>query len=89
MIYDLTGHGIGKSLHEDPIILNYKDRSIKTILKPGMTIAIEPIFAVGSHEIITLKDDWTIVTSDGSASIQEERTILITETGNEILTKTG
>ncbi|PKL36322.1 type I methionyl aminopeptidase [Candidatus Peregrinibacteria bacterium HGW-Peregrinibacteria-1] len=87
VIYDLTGHGLGKTLHEDPIIPNYKDTHYKAILKPGMTIAIEPIFSIGTHELITDTDGWTIKTKDGSCSVQEEHTILITETGNEILTE--
>lgn len=87
VIHDLTGHGIGRNLHEDPIILNYSDGNIGPVLKPGMTLAIEPIFSVGTHEMTTLSDHWTIVTKDHSLSIQEENTILITETGNEILTE--
>ncbi len=86
VIHDLTGHGIGKGLHEDPNVLNYWDGSKGPILKPGMTIAIEPIFSVGASEIVTLKDNWTIITKDRSCAVQEENTILITESGNEILT---
>lgn len=89
IIRDLTGHGIGRKLHEEPVVLNYKDSQKGPILKPGMTIAIEPIFAIGSGKMITLSDEWTIITKDHSPSIQIENTILITESGNEILTKTG
>ncbi len=89
IIRDLTGHGIGKTLHEEPIVLNYKDRDRGPILKPGMTIAIEPIFAAGTDKMTTLNDDWTIVTKDGSLAIQIENTVLITESGSEILTKIG
>lgn len=87
VIYDLTGHGIGTTLHEEPHVLNYYDGHPGPILKPGMTIAIEPIFAVGTSEIITQNDGWTIQTKDGSCSVQQENTILITEYGNEILTE--
>ncbi len=86
VIHDLTGHGVGRDLHEEPTIMNSWDGTKGPILKPGMTIAIEPIFSVGTSEIITLKDDWTIITKDRSCAVQEENTILITESGNEILT---
>lgn len=86
VIHDLTGHGVGRGLHEEPTILNYWDGSKGPTLKPGMTIAIEPIFSVSASEIITLKDDWTIITKDRSCAVQEENTILITDSGNEILT---
>ncbi|PIR55295.1 type I methionyl aminopeptidase [Candidatus Peregrinibacteria bacterium CG10_big_fil_rev_8_21_14_0_10_36_19] len=87
VIYDLTGHGIGRSLHEDPIVLNYYDGERGAQLKPGMTIAIEPIFAVSTHELKTLSDGWTIVTDDDSLAVQYENTVLITQTGAEILTE--
>lgn len=87
VIYDLTGHGIGTTLHEEPHVLNYYAGQPGPILKPGMTIAIEPIFAVGTSEIITQNDGWTIQTKDGSCSVQQENTILITDYGNEILTE--
>jgi len=86
VIHNLTGHGIGHTLHEDPMVLNYWDGSRGPILKPGMAIAIEPIFSVSTHEMVTLDDNWTIVTDDNSCSVQVENTILITENGNEILT---
>ena len=87
VIHDLTGHGIGRSLHEDPIVLNFDDGKPGPTLSPGMTIAIEPIFSAGTSEMKTLKDGWTIVTADGSPSVQIENTILITPTGNEVLTQ--
>jgi methionyl aminopeptidase len=87
IIHDLTGHGIGKSLHEDPLVLNFDDGTPGATLRPGMTIAVEPIFSSGSSEMKTLKDGWTIVTADGSPSVQVENTILITPTGNEVLTQ--
>jgi len=87
VVRDLTGHGVGKKLHEEPIILNFFDGDMGPFLKPGMTLAIEPIFSMGSSEIITLKDNWTITTDDNSCAIQVENTILITQDGNEILTE--
>lgn len=87
VIHDLTGHGIGRNLHEDPIVLNYWDGSKGPMIKPGMTLAIEPIFSIGTSEMITLNDNWTITTDDGSCSVQAENTILITKNGNEILTQ--
>lgn len=86
VIYDLTGHGIGHNLHEDPVILNYYDGNQGPVLKQGMTLAIEPIFSVGTNHLKTLKDKWTIVTADGSDAVQAENTILITQNGTEILT---
>lgn len=86
IIKDLTGHGIGKTLHEEPTILNYWDNQPGPILKPGMTLAIEPIFSAGTSKMKTLNDNWTIVTIDNSPAVQEEHSILITETSNEVLT---
>lgn len=87
VIYDLTGHGVGRKLHEDPIIANYFDGNKGPTLKAGMTIAIEPIFSSGTSKMKTLKDGWTIVTVDGSTAVQAENTLLITEKGCEILTE--
>ncbi|MBI5753800.1 type I methionyl aminopeptidase [Candidatus Peregrinibacteria bacterium] len=88
VIYDLTGHGVGCKLHEDPIIANYFNGNKGPTLKEGMTIAIEPIFSTGTSKMKTLKDGWTIVTVDGSTAVQAENTILITKNGNEVLTET-
>ncbi len=87
IIKDLTGHGIGKSVHEDPIILNYYIKGKSPILEPGMTLAIEPIFSTGTEKLKTLPDNWTLITADGSPSVQQENTILITQNGNKILTE--
>lgn len=86
VINDLTGHGVGKKLHEDPIIFNFFDKNANQVLKPGMTLAIEPIFSAGTSEMVTLEDGWTIVTKDGSCAIQVENTMLITDNGADILT---
>jgi len=86
IIRELTGHGVGRKLHEEPMINNFGKRGTGPTLKPGMTIAIEPIIAVGTRKTRTLSDNWTIVTEDDSLAIQVEHTVLITPTGNEILT---
>lgn len=86
VVRDLTGHGIGRSLHEKPVIYNFWPGNDGPTIEPGMTFAIEPIFAVGAGKMHTLADNWTIVTADGSPAVQQENTILITKTGNEILT---
>lgn len=85
VIQDLTGHGIGEGLHEPPYILNYGEAGKGFQLKAGMTIAIEPIICAGNGQIETLDDDWTIVTEDQSLAIQHEHTILVTQTGYEVL----
>jgi methionyl aminopeptidase len=86
IIKELTGHGIGTSLHEPPYVLNYGEPGEGEELVPGMCIAIEPIIAMGKPQIETLDDDWTIITRDGSLAIQHEHTMLITERGCEVLT---
>lgn len=86
VIAELTGHGIGESLHEQPYILNYGDAGTGTQLRAGMTVAIEPIICAGNGRIETLDDDWNIVTQDGSLAIQHEHTVLVTHKGYEVLT---
>lgn len=86
VVKELTGHGIGRQLHEDPHIVNYKENNPGPILKEGMTLAIEPIVAMGSGAIRTLTDNWTIVTQDGLPACQWEHTIVVTRTGCEIIT---
>ena len=83
----MTGHGIGKHLHEDPYIPNLSNHESEgIILKSGMTLAIEPMFSLGTKEVWLLPDEWGIVTQDGSMSAHFEHTILVTEDGYEILT---
>lgn len=86
VIPELTGHGIGEKLHEAPYIYNYGRPGKGMKLEAGMTIAIEPIMSMGNPAIETLDDNWTIVTQDGSLSIQHEHTVLVTEDGVEVLT---
>jgi len=87
VVRDFTGHGIGSQLHEDPQILNFGAPGRGITLRPGMTIAVEPMINAGKKEVKVLKDGWTTVTLDGSLSAHFEHTVLITETGYEILTK--
>lgn len=86
IVRDLVGHGIGKSLHEDPQVPNYKPKGRGTKLKPGMTLAIEPMVNLGTWQVYTLKDNWTFVTRDGLPSAHYENTIVITEAEPLILT---
>lgn len=87
VVRELVGHGIGKKLHEDPCVPNFRDEDPGPILQTGMTIAIEPIITMGDYDVKLLKDGWTYVTRDGSLAAQVEHTIAITEKGSEILTK--
>jgi methionyl aminopeptidase len=87
IVEDYTGHGVGQNLHEEPPVFNYRTREIpKVKLKPGMTLAIEPIINMGSKHTRTLRDRWTVVTMDRSLSAQFEHTVLVTKDGYEILT---
>jgi methionyl aminopeptidase len=86
VVKDLYGHGIGKDLHEDPLIPNFGKRGEGPELKPGMVLAIEPMVNAGGSGIKTLKDGWTVVTRDGRLSAHFEHTILITEGEPEVLT---
>lgn len=88
VVRDLYGHGIGRDLHEDPLIPNFGRPGEGPELKPGMVLAIEPMINVGGWEIVTLTDGWTVVTKDRSLSSHFEHTVLITEGEPEILTWT-
>jgi len=87
IVRDLSGHGIGRSLHEDPQILNYYDGQRGVKLKSRMTLAIEPMINAGSYEVSTLDDGWTVVTRDGGLSAHFEHTVALTDNGAEILTR--
>jgi len=87
IVRELVGHGVGHQLHEAPEIPNYGRAGTGPLLKAGMTIAIEPITTLGSHKIFSAHDGWTLLTVDGSRSAQFEHTVLVTETGCEILTQ--
>lgn len=85
IVKDLVGHGVGRKLHEDPQIPNYRQNRRGIRLKAGMTLAIEPMINAGGYEVVWLDDDWTVVTQDGSLSAHYENTVLITEGEPEIL----
>lgn len=87
VIKEYTGHGIGTEMHQLPIIPHYYDPDHNAVIKPGMMFTIEPIIVKGDPSVSLLPDDWTSVTIDKSWSAQFEHTILITNNGNEILTK--
>ena len=82
---DLVGHGIGQQLHEGPEIPNFAQRRRGIKLKPGMTLAIEPMINAGTPDVRWLSDEWTVVTEDGKLSAHYENTVLITEDEPEIL----
>lgn len=86
VVRDFVGHGIGKSLHEDPQVPNYGTSGKGIKLKPGMVLAIEPMINEKAHEVMVLDDKWTVVTCDGGLSAHFEHTVAITENGPEILT---
>lgn len=86
VVRELVGHGIGREMHEDPQIPNFRPKLRRGIrLRPGMTLAIEPMVNAGGYEVWMLEDDWTIVTQDGMKSAHYENTVLITEGDPEIL----
>lgn len=87
VVRDLFGHGIGRSLHEDPLIPNFGMMGQGAELRPGMTLAIEPMVNAGGSQVRTLSDGWTVVTADNSLSVHFEHTVLITENDPEVLTK--
>lgn len=86
IVRDLVGHGVGHHLHEDPNVPNYGRANTGPWLQAGMTIAIEPMATLGGDNVYVADDGWTILTADDSWSAHFEHTILITETGAEILT---
>jgi len=86
VVREFVGHGVGRSMHEEPQIPNFVDRKMDQKLKAGMTIAIEPMVNAGSADVKILKDGWTVVTRDGSISAHFEHTVLVTEGEPEILT---
>jgi len=87
VVRDFVGHGIGRSLHEDPQIPNYGFAGKGVLLKPGMVLAIEPMINEKSYEVKVLNDNWTVVTCDGGLSAHFEHTVAVTENGPEILTR--
>jgi methionyl aminopeptidase len=86
IVREYCGHGIGRSFHEDPQVLHYGQRGTGLELKAGMTLTVEPMVNAGKRQVRLLPDGWTVVTKDHSLSAQWEHTVLITETGHEVLT---
>ncbi len=87
VVREFVGHGIGKSMHEDPQVPNYGDPGKGPRLKAGMVLAIEPMINMGSAEVKVLEDGWTAITIDGSVSAHFEHTVAITKAGPVILTQ--
>lgn len=86
IVRELTGHGIGKQLHEDPYIPNYGIKGKGVRLQNGMALAIEPMINMGARDVWCLEDGWTVTTRDGLPSAHYENTVVITQNGPEILT---
>ena len=87
IVEDFTGHGVGRNLHEEPAVFNFRTHEMPNVkLRTGMTLAIEPILNAGSPHTQTLADRWTVITVDRALSAQFEHTVLVTEEGYEILT---
>lgn len=86
VVREFIGHGIGRSLHEDPPVPNYGEPGTGTRLRPGMTLAIEPMINAGGAAVRVLEDRWTAVTTDGSLSAHFEHTVVVTDGDPEILT---
>lgn len=87
VVKELTGHGIGSKLHEDPDVPNYGKKGTGPLLKEGMVIAVEPMLNLGTADIYILDDNWTIVTGDDKPSAHFEHTVLVTKDGYTILTE--
>lgn len=87
VVREYCGHGIGKGFHEDPQVLHYGKAGTGVILEPGMIFTIEPMINAGKRHVKLLSDNWTVVTKDHSPSAQWEHTILVTDTGHEVLTQ--
>jgi methionyl aminopeptidase len=86
IVRQYVGHGIGTSMHEDPQVPNFRSAAKGMQIVPGICLAIEPMLTLGSHEVETRPDGWTVVTRDGSLAAHFEHTIAITERGPQILT---
>ncbi|WP_025725592.1 type I methionyl aminopeptidase [Acholeplasma granularum] len=87
IVEEFTGHGIGRSLHEEPAIPNYGVENNNVTLKEGMTFCVEPMVNIGTKRVRILKDNWTTVTQDKSYSAHFEHTVVVTKDGYEVLTK--
>jgi methionyl aminopeptidase len=86
VVRDYAGHGVGRKIHEDPSVPNYGRPGSGSLLRRGMTFALEPMLTLGAHETRLLRDNWTVVTRDGSPAAHYEHTVAITDDGPLILT---
>ena len=86
IVKEFVGHGVGRSLHEEPQIPNFGKRGTGPVLKPGMTLAIEPMINIGKSKVRVLEDKWTVVAADGLPSAHFEHTVLVTNDAPEVLT---
>jgi len=87
VVRSLVGHGVGRSMHEDPQIPNFGTPGRGPVLQPGMTLAIEPMITAGSPDVYLHEDEWSISTEDGSLAAHFEHTVAVTENGPRILTR--
>ena len=87
IVRDYCGHGIGRQFHEEPQVLHYGTPNTGLELQTGMIFTIEPMLNIGKRDVKLLQDDWTVVTKDKSLSAQWEHTILVTESGFDVLTQ--
>ncbi len=87
VVRELTGHGVGRNLHEEPVIPNFVGSGVDAVLQSGMVLAIEPMVNIGGHEVVTAENGWTILSKDGSLSCHYEDTIAILDKGNINLTR--
>jgi methionyl aminopeptidase len=87
VVHDFAGHGIGRSMHEDPEILNYGQPGHGPVLCAGMTLAIEPMITMGGYDVFVADDGWTVKTKDKSLAAHSEDTVLVTEREPEIFTR--
>ena len=87
VVRDFTGHGIGTTVHNGLVVLHYDQPSVETVLEPGMTFTIEPMINLGTLDYEMWDDDWTVVTRDKKWTAQFEHTLVVTDSGAEILTK--
>jgi methionyl aminopeptidase len=89
VVRDYTGHGVGPSFHTKPTILHYDEPRATTVMQPGMTFTVEPMLTLGGFDWYAWEDNWTILTRDGSWAAQWEHTVVVTDSGAEILTVSG
>lgn len=89
IVRELVGHGVGRFIHEDPYIPNYGRKKRGELLVPGMVVAIEPQFTLGTEDVIFQNDEYTVITRDKKPAAHFEHTVIITETGHEIVTALG